>query len=402
MRVLFVGQYFYPEISAPVDRCLAMVRGFAAEADEVEVLTALPNHPHGVVFPNFRGSYVHTENNGRFLVHRLWVYTRPEKTFLNRILFYGSFMLVSMIFALFNARRFDLVYVSSPPVFTGMIGWLMKKIHPRIRFVFEVCDLWPRTAVELGVLKNPFLIRLAEIVESYLYRSADSLVSATQGIQDELEPQKPGKCDLIYCGVDLGMYSQKTDYAIKEPFTLVYAGNHGLVSGMEVILQAADLLRDQPVRFLLIGDGPIKKNLLDMQARMILPNVEFMDLIPPEQVQPILHAAAVGLSTSARLPINEGRIPVKNFTYMACGLPILASESGEVIRLIERAGCGIGVEPGDPKKLAEAVKWMMAHPTEIAEMGKKGPAFAAREFDYRDYSRQARRVTGRFGRSLET
>ena len=401
MRILYLSQYFPPEVGATQTRAYEMASGLARAGHPVTMLTEVPNHPQGVIQPEYRRRvYSRQELNG-IDVRRLWVSTSPTKNLRTRMAFYLSFMLNAALAGLFLARgHYDVVYASSPPLFVGGAALAISYLR-RIPLVFEVRDLWPESAVQLGELNHPRAVQLATRLEEACYRRARHVVVATQGIHDRLVERghPPAKLTVIPNGANTELYTpQPINHALRNEldiaphqFVVIYTGLHGLAHGLETALQAADHLRDHPdILFLFIGEGPQKTALVQKAQQMALPNVRFHEAVPESELPGYIALADIGLDTRRRLSISRGTLPVKMFSYMACGRPVLLSIEGEAVQLLNRARAGVAVPPETPGALAQAILDLQADPAARAEYGRNG-----REFVEASYSRQA------FARQLE-
>ncbi len=186
MRILYLSQYFPPEIGATQTRAYEMATGLIRAGHQVTMLTEAPNHPAGIIHPAYRGRFWVRENLNDIDVIRVWVKTSPVKTFRNRMAFYLSYMFNAILAGLFLAQgRYDVIYATSPPLFVGIAGVILSFLR-RTPLVFEVRDLWPESAVALGELENPRAIKLATQLEQACYRQARAIVLTTQEMKDHL------------------------------------------------------------------------------------------------------------------------------------------------------------------------------------------------------------------------
>ena len=387
MKILYITQYFYPEVSATSNRAYANAKFLSAAGHNVCVVTEMPNHPKGIIYDNYKGKLYCREKLDGIDILRTWIYTSPKKTFIKRIMFYVTFMFFGAIIALLNWRRFDVIYVSSPPLFVGFIGLLIKKIFPKTKFIFEVRDLWPKSAIDIGELKNKTIINFSEKFENKLYQVSNKVIAVTEGINDYINNIIPGKSVLIPNGVDLSLYETKgrTD----EKFIIVYTGTLGLIHGLEIIIKAAKKLKEESdIIFQFIGDGPKKVELKKLAADYKLRNVDFIDSVPVDQIKTYLTSASVGISTTKKLELCKGTLPVKIFGYMACELPVLSSGWGESAILIDKSGAGLNSEPEKVDELVDRILWMKRNPDKISQMGKKGRLYVEKNYNRKEQAKE--------------
>jgi colanic acid biosynthesis glycosyl transferase WcaI len=383
MRIIYLSQYFPPEVGATQTRAYEMACGLVRAGHRVTMIAEIPNHPHGVIPPEYRGKFYERTDLDGIDVIRVWVKASPVKTFRNRMAFYFSFMFNAVLAGLFIAReRYDLLYASSPPLFVGGAA-LMVSCLRRIPLVLEVRDLWPESAVQLGELSHPRAIRLATWLEETCYRRARHIVVATQGIHDRLVERgcSANKLTVIPNGANTQLYTpqpinqtlrRQLDIA-SDQFVVIYTGLHGLAHGLETVIQVADQLRNRPdILFLFVGDGPRKAALVQLAQEMCLPNVRFHDAVPESELPDYIALADVGLDTRRRIGISQGTLPVKMFSYMACGRPVLLSIEGEAVQLLNHAQAGLAVPPETPEALAQAILNLQAAPDARVAFGRNG------------------------------
>jgi len=380
MNILYISQYFYPEVCAPSNRAYANAKFLSAAGHNVCVVTEMPNHPKGIIYDDYKKKLYCREKLNGIDVLRTWIYTSPKKSFIKRIMFYVTFMFFGSMISLLNWRKFDVVYVSSPPLFVGFIGLLIKKIFPKTKFVFEVRDLWPKSAVDIGELNNKTIINIAEKIENTFYNISNKVVALTDGINHYINDIIPEKSVFIPNGVDLSLY--ETHGCTDEKFIIVYTGTLGLIHGLEIILKAAKKLKEESdIIFQFIGDGPKKVELKQMAADYKLKNVDFIDSVPVDQIKKYLTSASVGISTTKKLELCKGTLPVKIFGYMACELPVLSSGWGESAIMIDKSGCGLNVEPENVDELVDKILWMKGNQDKLSEMGKRGRLYVQKKYN---------------------
>ena len=416
MRVLYLSQYFPPEVGATQTRAHEMARSLVACGHQVTMLTEVPNHPAGVIPPAYRGKLWQRARLDGIDVVRLWVITSPRKGFRQRMLFYLSYMgmavLAGLALGLRPRRRYDVIYATSPPLFAGLAGAALS-ILLRTRFVFEVRDLWPESAVALGELSSPRAIRLAEVVERFCYRRARRIVVVTRGIEARLAARgvRPRRVHLIANGANVEQFHPdpaaaarlRAALGLDGCFVAMYAGIHGVAQGLETLVEAAALLKDTPdVRLVFVGEGPRKAAIRRLVAERGLSNVLLLDEQPRAAMAGYLSLAGCAIVPLKDEPVFAGALPSKLFEGLACATPVvLSAPAGEATATLAAADAGLSVRPQDPAALAAAIRWMRAHPAEAAAMGARGRAFVTRHYTRRDAARRLeallRAVTGERG-----
>jgi glycosyltransferase involved in cell wall biosynthesis len=357
---------------------------------QVEVVTAMPHHPAGRIFPAYRHRFYLEELRHGVSIHRVWVYAGNGASF-KRILSYLSFGL-TCLYALLRVTRPDYVFVDSPPLTLGIPGWLAAKKY-KARLVFNVADLWPDSARDLGIMRNGILMRAAYRLERWIYRRADYITSVTEGIWETLLREKnvpPEKLLFLPNGVDTTrFYPRHADEKLKQTLGLagkrvmLYAGNHGYAGGVDQILLAADRLRsDVSIHFLLLGEGPEKTKLIAMAESLGLSNVTFHDAVAIEDLPAYISICDLAVVTLRRSQITKGARPAKTFVMMASGKPIVLAGEGEAEQLLRAAGAGIIVPPEEPDSLAKAVRTLLADTSASEKMGLNGRAFVCARFGW--------------------
>jgi glycosyltransferase involved in cell wall biosynthesis len=405
MRVLYLSQYFPPEIGATQTRAWEMARGLVKAGHEVTMITEVPNHPAGVIQSEYRGKFWDRSLLDGIEVIRVWVLASEVKTFVRRLAFYLTFMGMAVFAGLFLARKkFDLVYATSPPLFVGAAAVAISTVR-RMPMVFEVRDLWPEWAVELGQLPSGLGKRVATWLEERCYKHALRIVIVGKEIERRLIARGVSAEKLVHIpnGANTDVYHpMASDPLLRRAlgleegqFVVMYAGLHGLAQDLETALEAARLLRERPeIVFVFLGDGPRKEALCEQAAEMNLPGVVFHDAVPEIQVPHYLALAHVGLLALRRLDVSRSAMPAKLFSYMACGLPVVLAIEGEAEDLLRRAEAGLIVAPENPQELAKAILKLQSDPDLAARYRRAGV-----EFVRAHYSRQE--LAGRLVAELE-
>jgi glycosyltransferase involved in cell wall biosynthesis len=390
VRVLVITQYFPPETGGPSNRLSSIAQGLKDAGHDVTVIAEKPNHPDGVVWPEYRRGLLQTRDYNGIPVVYSSVWTCPTKTFWTRTLFYLSFMAMAVAGSLRARGAHDVVLASSPPLFVGVAGWVVSRLK-RSRFVFDVRDLWPDVAVAVGVLGPGRMLRIAKRLEAFIYRSADGITAVTRGFCEEIARMAPAGTPIARIGngtVPAVFGDWKAGKELRERlgltdrYVVTYAGNLGIAQGLPHVLEAADILQRQraPVTLLFVGAGPAAGVLHRQAAARSLANVRFEPGVPLEEAARYMAASDALLVPLARHDIYRMFIPSKLFDGMAAGKPVLLSVDGEAREILEEAGAGLYYAAEDAGGLIDGIRWLMAHPEEAAEMGRRGAEYVGRRF----------------------
>ncbi len=391
-RLLYVTQYYASKGQPGASRHYQHIRNFMAQGYEVTLVTSYVKHRYRVIPPEYEGIKIAEERDGDLRVFKCYAYPNYGADFRTRMLNYLSFMFYALITGLFKASSSDLVLASSPSLFVGLTGYLLSRIR-RVPFIFEVRDLWPETAVVMGSLRNPFMIRMATWLAYFLYRRADRVIAVTEGSRGGI--LKSGvsaqKVVLVPNGVDDDLFatlSQERAQAIREQygwgdrFVAIYAGTLAASDGLFSIVRAgAALAHYQDILIVFLGDGEVKVKLQALAQELGLDNVAFIPSQPKAQVPDFVSAADVCLVPVKNDPFFAMTLPNKLFDYLAGGRPIIgAVPPGEAQRLIETAGAGLVVPPEDELSLAAALLEMRDHPERRAVYGRNGREYVMKHY----------------------
>lgn len=389
MEIILICHYFPPELGAASYRVFELARVWAAEGHRVTAVTGFPNHPTGVVPPQYRGRLASEEQMDGVRVLRNWLFATPNQGFVKRTLGHLSFMVSSVLFSLRRSGRADVVVVSSPTLFSAIAAWVFSRVK-RAPLVLEVRDLWPAALVDLGMLRPGLIYKALEALELWLYRASRRVVLVTHAFRENLiERGVPAaKLDVITAGVDADFFRPgpkendvRAELGLQGKFVAVYAGALGLSHALGRLLEAAERLQDDPdFHLLLVGEGAEKAQLRAQAAAMGLRNVTLLDGQPKQRMPAIWAAADVALVPLRDVPLFATFIPSKMFEIMACERPIVASLRGEAAQILAASGAAIVVAPEDSAAIAAALRQLKADPEGAEAMGRRGRAFAVREY----------------------
>ena len=390
MRIVYLCQYFVPEPGAPAARLRDMARSWVQRGHSVTVVTGMPNHPTGVVQAPYIGRLIAHESLDGVTVLRNWLYATPNEGLVRKTLSHVSFMVSALVLGYARLGSADVIIASSPSFFAVISAWIMSRLR-KIPFVFEVRDLWPAVFVDLGVLTNPFVIRALESVEMFLYQRAALVVTVTEGFRKRLLARglPPEKVVTITNGAAIESFTPgprdnavRTELGLAGKFVVGYVGAHGISQGLELVLQAAQRLRDDAdIVFLLVGEGARKRALLELREKLRLTNVIMLPAQAHQRVREYYCATDVCVVPLRQLPLFGTFIPSKMFEIMACAVPVIGAVEGEAREILERSGGARLITPEDDAALADAVRWFKLHPGESRQMGAAGRAFVTANYD---------------------
>ena len=390
MRVLIVSQYFPPETGAARNRIESISTRLAEGGHEVDVITAKPNYPTGKISSDYHGGLFKLKTYRGINVIHTWIFEDHTKRFLSRMMYFISFMVMSVMASFKLKSEYDVVLASSPPLLVGLSGWVISRLK-NARFVFDVRDLWPGVAVAMGELANPAMINMAEKLETFLYKRSDLITTVTESFADHIKPlsENENKVHVVMNGAFTDHFDQQFDvgefrkhHLFGDQFTITYAGNIGLAQGLDHVCEAARKLNSEgsTVRIAIIGDGPRKKHLKDLCEHYQLNNIELIPRINPEIAVKYLLASDAVLVPLADDEIYKMFIPSKLFDGMSAGKPVLLSVDGEARSILEDCGAGLFYRPESAEQLAKSITYLRNNPDEAKKMGENGFKYARERY----------------------
>lgn len=408
MKIRFITPYFPPEVGAPQTRIYELAVRLVKLGHEVSVVTTFPNYPTGIVPKEWRGKLWWKGEQDGIRIWRFWTYAAPNRGFAKRLATHLSFAASSAIGGSILPDC-DVLIVESPPLFDGFSAVFLSWAR-RTPYVFMVSDLWPESAVQMGVLRSPTVIRAAKWLELFFYRHAKLILGLTQGICDKVVAdaipankvqvfRNSVDCDFFHPGVDATAIRRELNIGPNE-FVALYAGTLGLAQGLTTVLKAADLVQREgqnSIRFVLVGNGAESDELSEKAKILGLNNLILSRSFPKSRMPELLNAADCVLVPLRDLEIFRGALPTKMFEGMACAKPIVLGIRGEAEKLISSAQAGVCIVPEDAEAIRSAVLSLAAEPQRAKEMGYNGRQLAVSHFS-RDV--RARELAGYLGVSI--
>lgn len=404
MDILLLTQYFPPELGAASSRAYDTAKYLKKFGHNISVLTAFPNYQLFKPIKKYKNKIVYFEEIDGIRIYRSYIYSSSKKSLMARFLGFLTFMISSIMAGLF-IKNFEIVIASSPPFSIGISGFIISKFK-KAKMVFEVRDLYPDSAIELGVLKNIFLIKLLRMAENYLYCKADLLVGLTKGIVNHFKYfGHSEKSVLITNGVNIELFSSKSEYKnsvitkMNGGIILINVGILGRMHSLETILEALFLINDKNISLYLVGEGAEEEKLKLKANELNLENVIFLNNQARESIPLLISKSDICIVTTKKIKLTRGTLPVKAFEYMACGKPIVAAVHGEAADMINKAKAGIVVAPEDSVQMSRAIIKLCQDKKLRSELGMNGKKFVklyySREKIARLYEKQLKELNSR-------
>ena len=389
MHVLIVTQYFWPENFRINDVAI----GLKENGHEVTVLTGQPNYPEGRFFPGY-GCWSKTEESYHGIrVLRVPLIPRGNGGALRLLLNFCSFALSASVFGAWRCRAsYDVILVFEPsPVTVGIPAIVLKKLRGA-PILFWVQDLWPESLSATGATKSRWILGIVESLVQRIYRQCDRILVQSEAFRTPIERLGVKREHIMYFPNSAEAFYQPLSLEREAPehsqlpsgFRVVFGGNIGKAQSFGTILDAAELLKDQPeIHWIVLGDGRMFTWLQDqVERRGLGRTVHLLGRFPAESMPRYFALADVLLVTLLEQPIFALTIPSKVQSYLACGKPIVAALSGEGARIIREAEAGLTPPPEDPRALANSVLAMYNMPAEVRRaMGLRGRTYFETHFE---------------------
>ena len=377
-HILVISQYFYPEPFRINDICQEWVK----QGNKVTVLTGIPNYPEGKFYKGYSWFKKRKENWNGIDIIRLPIISRGHSS-IRLILNYYSFVWAGWFWKLFTRIKPDLVFTFEvSPMTQALVGkWFSRR--RKIPNYLYIQDLWPENLEVVGGIHNKCVLKHYQKMSDKIYKRCTKIFATSpsfvETIQDRVEDKEkvlywPQYAEEIYKPVE---NSNPIEIPNDDRFKVIFTGNVGSAQGLDILPKVAKLV-DEKVCFVIVGNGRYKDKLIE-ETEDIKDKFIFIDRQPAERIPELLSACDVAFVSFMDSPLFEKTIPAKLQSYMACGMPILASASGETKRIIEEADCGICADIGDEKALADGINKFMK--SDCKKLGNNSREYCLKHFD---------------------
>jgi colanic acid biosynthesis glycosyl transferase WcaI len=392
MRILVLSVNYWPEETGIAPVVTSRSEYLASRGHDVTVCTTFPYYPQWKVDDRYRSKLWQRETHKGVEILRSWSWIPSRLSAITRILFEASFLAGNWL-RTFSVRKPDLLLVVSPPLGLGITARLLSRIWG-IPYVFDVMDLQPDAAVELGMLGSGALLRSLYRLEKSAYEHAGLVSTLTEGMRQRIISKSIPESKvtlfalsadpdlfLVRRGIDGAAFRQR--YGLDGKFIVTHSGNMGVKQGLNVILDAAELSRNRPdIVYLLVGDGATRHELEARAAAQNLTNIKFLPVLTRDQFREMLAASDISLITQQR-SVADIVFPSKTATLMTVGCPLVASvnPNSEVARAIRESGAGLVVAPEEPYSLLSAITNLLDDCRRLEEMSAAGRNYAREHWD---------------------
>ncbi len=386
MHILYICQYFHPEMGAPAARAYEFSRRWVRAGHRVSVVCGIPNHPHGEVYPGYHEQLLHHEQIEGVDVYRSWVYVTPNSGFFRRTLNYLSFGASSVI-ASEAVPRPDICIATSPQFFAGLSGTVVKKLK-NVPFILEIRDLWPDSIEAVNIRLGGSTMKILRRIERYMYHAADEIVIVSDAFRNHIVEKGVLSQDIHWIpnGVNTSLFRERTERkysfgpGVDGKFIAGYIGTHGMAHGLQTVVEAAKLMQsDTGLHFVLVGEGAEKERLKREAAG--LSNITFIDRQPRETIALMLNSLDAALVLLRKAELLRTVIPSKMFEIMGAGIPMILGVEGEAKRILDEAQAGIAIEPENPAALLNAIESLRRDPGLKQWYGKNASIYVGKNFN---------------------
>ena len=391
MNVLVVCPHYAPDEAPTGEVMTSIVEGLAARGHRLHVVTALPWYREHRVAEGWTGRMVRRERTGWGWITRLHPFPTDKRNIPARAVAFGGFTMLASVVAMRRPDRSfrpDVVLVMSPPLILGIAGW-WSALRWRVPVVFNIQDVFPDVAVEVGAITNPRVIAVASWLERFLYRRSAAVTVLSEDLRQNLAAKlaghRPERVEVIPNFVDTVRIAPgerdngyRSEFGLGDRTVVMYAGNLGYSQSVDLVLDAARAMADDPdVVFVVNGGGSARSALLERAEG--LDNVVWVGMQPKERLSEVLAAADVH-TVLLKAGLARSSVPSKTYSILASGRPVIASvdPGTEVDRVVREADAGTVVPPEDPAAFVEAVRQMVGSPDDRARMGRNGRRWVER------------------------
>lgn len=385
MKLLYIHQHFTTPSGAGGTRSYEFARRMVERGHHVTMVCG----SHSLANTGLTGDFVQGRRTGLvdgINIIEIAITYSNNLSFFERVKQFFHFAYDATRIAL--SHEYDLIYATTTPLTVAIPALVAKKIK-RKRYLFEVRDLWPELPKAMGAIKNKYVLKAMDLLESMAYRNAAHCVALSPGIAEGIQKKLAlQKTTLIPNGSDTDFFLQGKYQSLpgfsEDDFICLFAGAHGEANGLDAVLNVAKLLKEsnKRIKFLFVGEGKIKKHLINRKNTEELDNCIFWNPVSKKEMRNVFKSVHLGLMVLRNVPaFYYGTSPNKFFDYLAAGLPVLNNYPGWLSELITKNHCGVAVSPDQPNQFMEVLEFLERNREKLKEMGNNAFKLAVKEFD---------------------
>jgi colanic acid biosynthesis glycosyl transferase WcaI len=384
MRILVLS-YFYAPDGGPAAPLFSMLcESLERKGHDVTVICTTPHYNSGEVDFKYRERYIQWSKENGVNVIRILVPSLQRSNLRKRLIQIICYQIGSSWAGL--RQKYDVILLANPG-FAFLLPFTILSVLRRTPAIVSVQDIYPNIGVTLGILNNRALVGAVSWVEHFCLSRSKIVQVISQSFIDPLRSLGISESKMVVVDnwVDTDLIKPlprdngfSREYGFSESFVVLYAGNMGFSQGLELVLRAADLLKNEPdIKFVFLGDGAMKGDLMAQAQEQELENVVFLPFQPRARLPEVLATADVSL-VPLRKGIGAASLPSKCFSILASGRPLLASvdEDSDTCKLVRKSGGGICIPPGKPDVLAKTIMELKNDPSQREILGQNGRRFA--------------------------
>lgn len=390
MNLLVLCPHFAPDLAPTGEVMTQIASELVKRGNRLHIVTALPWYQHHRIEPGWEGQLVHHEDTDWGRITRVHPFPTDKRNIPARALAFGGFTALTALAGLVSRSKPDAVLAMSPPLTLGAAGWAVARSR-RVPFVFNIQDVFPDVAVELGAITNPKVIAFAQWLERETYLRSDAVTVLSEDLKDNVAAKivgrrgqsgSPDKVRVIPNFIDTDRIkpserenAYRKEFGLEGKTVVMYAGNVGMSQSLDLVIAAATHFSHDPDVAFVINGGGVARPALEQAARG-LSNVHFVDMQPKDRLAEVAAAADIHV-VPLKAGLARSSVPSKLYTILAAGRAVVASvdPGTEVARTVEAAGAGIAVGPDDPEAFTKALARLIESPDMATQMGTSGRRF---------------------------
>jgi glycosyltransferase involved in cell wall biosynthesis len=382
-KILMISQNFYPEIGSAGNRIKNIYVLLQKRGYEVDILTTDPTYPNRKLYEDSNFWNDDSLNNDVGHIKRIRVKNKKySRSILNRLFYYLEITIRMIVYVLTHREKYDVVFVTSPPIFIAIVG-LLAKVRYKSKLILDIRDLWPESLKGVGVFNYPFIIKAFKKVEHLLYKRANDIIVNSRGFIDYIESySKVGREKITFIPNGINDDEIRKKDLPKRSFRVIYAGNIGLAQDNELLMEMAKELNKSNISLTIMAYGMKREQFVKFAKHENLSNIDFVKPRTREESFKLIMNHDVGIVTLNDEDVFETVLPGKLIDYMSCGIPIVAAVSGYSKEIIETQNVGYVSEDRNAVELVKFILNLIHNQDLSRELSLNGINYVMKNFSW--------------------